>query len=295
MSWSVNLAGQTFTDANVEGTAYADEQSGFPAILAAIASETRFLKGLGATSATPLAPGLGAISLTTDQQAAVSVIPVGALVQVKSQSNPGIYMVGTVTAFVETTLSISVTIAVGGLASDWVIGIPNTSLNELVRDLCVNDFAITSRNNGNVVITPHGTGLSSLKNLNASGSAVFTGPIRVDAGGELRGTSLGALTGTVNITPNTTQFAYGTIVGDCILSVAPPSLPGYGYSILLKIQQDGTGGRTATVQSSNGAMLGVWLGDPVEWTLRGPGAWNYISVFWTPAGDLLISNLGGSL
>ena len=112
MSWSVTLAGQTFTEANVEGTAYADEQSGFPAILAAVAQETRFLKGLGATSSSLLTPAVGTVALEADQQVGVAALPVNALVLIRSQSNPGIYMVGTVVSFVGTTLTIAVTIAV---------------------------------------------------------------------------------------------------------------------------------------------------------------------------------------
>ena len=292
MSWSVTLAGQTFTEANVEGTAYADEESGFPAILAAVANETRFLKGLGATSSTPLAPTVGILVLATDQQVGIAALPLNALVQIKSQSDPGIYMIGTVVSFVGTTLTVDVSIAVGGAASDWVIGMPNQTLNELMQDLTVNDFALVSRDNGNIAITPDGTGLSTLKNLSAAGPAIFSGPVRVDSGGQLLGLNLGTLIGTIGIDSNTPQFAYGTINGDCVLSFSPPSLPSYGYGVLFKITQDVTGGHSVTVQSADALLQGTWLGDPVEWSLRGPGTWNYLSVFWTPAGDLLVSNLG---
>ncbi|MCR9178284.1 MAG: hypothetical protein NXI19_20085 [Alphaproteobacteria bacterium] len=294
MSWSVTLAGQTFTEANVEGTAYADEQTGFPAILAAIAEETRFLKGLGATASTVLTPQVGTAVLATDQPFGQASIPLGALVQIRSQSDPGSYMIGTVVSFVGTALTIAVSIAAGGEASDWVIGMPNPALNELMQDLTVNGFAIVSRDNGDIAITPDGTGLATLKNLNATGPAVFAGPVRVDAGGQLLGHNMGALNGTIEIDSTIPQFAYGTITGDCVLAFDPPSLPGYGYGVLFKITQDATGGRSVAVQSNDGILQGTALGDPVDWALRGPGAWNYLSVFWTPAGDLLLSNLGGS-
>src|SRR3546814_10442390 len=98
MPWAVTLAGETFTDANVAGTAYADEATGLPAMFAAFARAAAFLKGMAATSATALTPAVGPVLLVTHQDAATTGLSPGMLVRVASVADPGRVMLGTVTA-----------------------------------------------------------------------------------------------------------------------------------------------------------------------------------------------------
>ena len=122
MSWTVTIGGQTFTNANVDGTAYADEVTGFPAIIAAMATEAAFLKGVGNTSTTSLTPGSGTKTLTLNQTPGFSV---GMLAAAQSVSDPSHYMVGSVAAINGSDIDITVTIASGGTAkSDWVVTYP---------------------------------------------------------------------------------------------------------------------------------------------------------------------------
>jgi hypothetical protein len=122
MVWSVVIGGQTFSNANVDGTAYADEVTGFPAIIAAMANEAAFLKGVGNTSTTSMTPGTGTKTLTLDQTPGFSV---GMLAAAQSVSNPTHYIVGSVAAINGADIDIAVTIASGGTAkSDWVLTYP---------------------------------------------------------------------------------------------------------------------------------------------------------------------------
>lgn len=124
MPWTVTLAGRSFSNANLDGTAYADEADGFPAILRAFAEEAAFLKGLATTSATEVTPAPGPVVLTTHQDAGVVALPAGALVRAVGAADPARYMIGAVSSFEGTTLTLDVTLAAGGSGADWVIGYP---------------------------------------------------------------------------------------------------------------------------------------------------------------------------
>ena len=135
MAWSVNIAGRAYTQANVEGNAYADEDNGLPAILRSVAESAAAVSGIYATSSTGHFAETGQTLLTTHQEAATIFLPVGTLVRVASASDLTVYMLGTVESFVSTELELGVTIASsGGYANDWVIGHPFTVVRSLLFD-----------------------------------------------------------------------------------------------------------------------------------------------------------------
>lgn len=304
MSWTVTLGGQTFTDANVEGTAYADEATGFPAILAAIAEEARFFKGIGLTSATWLNPATGQQAFATHQDETQVTVPIGALAQARSQSDPGRFMIGTVSSFTEGVLVLEVTLAGGGGASDWVIGYPSDALGALTADLDVNGFAIVSDNDQDVRILPHGTAATRVKNLAATGPASFdaevsiagtatlTAGMRMHAGAQWNGTDLGVRAGSVDLAAADDQFLWLICGDDVILDCAAPAT-GFGYGKIVKVVQDGVGGRAVSVRRAGDQFEAVWTTDPVDWTNRLANDWDYLSVVFTPAGDLLAGHLVG--
>jgi hypothetical protein len=140
MTWTVTIAGKTFSNVNLDGTAYADDSAGLPAILAAIAEEAAYLKGVAATSATALVPSPGSRIFTLQQTPSWSV---GALVRAISASAPDHYMIGAISGRDGDDLTIAVTIAAGdGSKSDWVLTYPvigafvqQTDLDTALEDL----------------------------------------------------------------------------------------------------------------------------------------------------------------
>lgn len=135
MSWSVTLAGRTFTQSNVEGNAYADEENGLPAILQATAEAAASLTGIYVTSSTSATAAIGTMVLTTHQSAEASILPLGTMVRAASASDLGVYVVGSVVSYSGTSLELDVTIASGGgPASDWVVGHPFMVVQGLLLD-----------------------------------------------------------------------------------------------------------------------------------------------------------------
>lgn len=232
MSWSVTIAGETFTDANLAGTAYADEATGFPAILAAFAREAAFLKGLAATSATPLTPATGPVLLTTHQPAAAVGLSPGMLVRVASVADPGRLMVGTVTAYEGTALALAVTFATGGAASDWLvtrpIGGPALALDPaptLAADL---DAA--------------GRSILGLTDATLTGRLAVAGRARFAAAGESKIGYLGAVSGEILLRAADPTTLVCTIVGNTTFLVAGAETPGCEHAHKIRATIGGAGG-----------------------------------------------------
>jgi len=135
MAWSVTLSGRTFTNANVDGNAYADEQNGFPAILQSVAETASSIAGIYATSSSARFAAVGSFDLVTDQTADDVALHVGTMVRAASASDLSVYVVGTVASFTETSLIIDATIAgPGGVATDWIVGHPSLVARHLIND-----------------------------------------------------------------------------------------------------------------------------------------------------------------
>lgn len=135
MAWSVTIAGRTYTQENVEGNAYADEDNGLPAILRSMAESSALISGIYATSSTGHFVETGNTTLTTHQDASSIFLPVGTMVRVASAGDPTVYVIATVTSFFGTSLQMNTTIAsTGGYAADWIIGHPYMVVRSLLLD-----------------------------------------------------------------------------------------------------------------------------------------------------------------
>ena len=259
MAWSVTLAGETFTDANVAGTAYADEATGFPAMLAAFAREAAFLKGLAATSATALAPATGTVVLATHQDAAAVALSPGMLVRVASASDPGRVMIGTVAAFAGTTLTLEVLFAAGGIAADWVITRPTGG----------SSLALDPAPTLAVDLDAAGHSVAGVLNLVVTALATLAS-IRVGGGDQWREQDLGTATATVLGLTDNAPLLRVTLGADIHLDHAEPDA-GYAYWKHWTIVQDATGGRTPSFRMLAGPD-GTWpLEDEPGWAGQAPG------------------------
>lgn len=120
MPFSHVLAGTQFTDANFAGTAYANEQTGFPKALEKIVEHVA--NAWRSASSTSLTVGTGAKSLTVSANRPFAI---GQPVRIASASDPvNTFMDGIVTAYTETTgamtVQVSSTKGTGTFASWWV-------------------------------------------------------------------------------------------------------------------------------------------------------------------------------
>lgn len=237
MSWSVTLAGETFTDASVAGTAYADEATGFPAILAAFAREAAFLKGLAATSATAVTPAVGPVVLATHQDAAATGLSPGMLVRAASAADPGRLMIGTVTAFAGTALTLEVLFAAGGGAADWVITRPTggTSLALDPAPALAADLDAAGRS------------IRGAADASLSGRLAVAGAASFGAAGQSRVGYLGAVSGEVLIRPSDPTSLVCSIVGDTTFLVAGADTPGHEHAHKIRATIGGAGGWSVTV------------------------------------------------
>jgi len=121
MAFNVVINGNTYTEANFEGQAYADEQNGFPACLADIAAHVANFGS--ATSTTSLTIGTGSKSLTITANKAFAV---GQVVLIARTSDATNFMFGTVTAYTASSGSMTVDVSlVGGTGTftDWTVAL----------------------------------------------------------------------------------------------------------------------------------------------------------------------------
>lgn len=232
MSWTVTLAGETFTDANVAGTAYADEATGFPAILAAFAREAAFLKGLAATSSTLVTPAVGPVVLATHQSASASGLSAGMLVRVTSVADPGRLMVGTVTSFAGTTLALAVTFAAGAAAGDWLI----------TRPIAGPALALDPSPTLAADLDAAGRSIHGIADAELAGSLAVAGRASFGAAGESRVGYLGEISGDVPIRSGDPMTLVCTIVGNTTFLVAGAFTPGHEHAHKIRATVGGAGG-----------------------------------------------------
>jgi len=124
MTWSVTIGDRTFTDANLDGNAYAEEETGFPAIVRAVAEETAVLKGAAGLSASALTPATGPVAFTL-----LATPPpgwkAGQVLRVTSAGDATHFMAGTITTIDGTALTMEVSFAEGATErDDWVLSYP---------------------------------------------------------------------------------------------------------------------------------------------------------------------------
>ena len=259
MAWSVTLAGETFTEANVAGTAYADETTGFPAMLAAVAREAAFLRGLAATSPTELIPATGTVVLTTHQEAGTVGLSPGTLVRVVSAGDPARSMVATVTAFAGTTLTLAVVFAAGGAAADWVITRPAGGAS-----LALDPAPALAAD-----LDAAGHSVVGILNLAVTALATLAG-LRVGGGDKWRQQDLGTVTAGLVAGTADAPLLRVTLGADVDLDHGAAD-PGYVYWKHWTVVQDATGGRTPGFRLLDGGP-GDWPhADQPDWPAQPPG------------------------
>jgi hypothetical protein len=87
-------------------------------------------------------------------------------------------------------------------------------------------------------------------------------------------------------------FIKATLAADVTFTFAVPTA-GHGYSKLVKVIQDSTGGRVPTFQLS-GPVAVIWIGDEPPWGSRTSGQSNYVTILVTPDGEIFASAFHGS-
>lgn len=299
MTWTVTVGGQSFSNSNLDGTAYADEAYGFPALLAAFASEAGFLRGAGNTSATNFTPATGTQTLTLDQTPGFSV---GALVCAKSVSDPTHYIIGAVAVVNGNDIDITATIANGGTGkADWVVTYPipgtitdangdlllpngSASTGAADNDLSaggnrtVMDFNATKARLGG---TAGGGAAVSVALVNGTSEILITdagatdktinGGNRFAGGLVFEGDPLGAISSTTaSIAALGKEVTLATIGASVIFDfLAPPA--DHHYTKTLQITQDGTGARTPVFHRA-GLMTQIqWTIDEPDWASQEAG------------------------
>lgn len=122
MPFSHVLAGFQFTDANFAGTAYANEQTGFPKALEKIVEHVA--NAWRSPSSTSLTVGTGAKSLTV---AANRPFAVGQPVRIASTADPAnVFMDGSITAYTDATGAMTVQVSStkgAGTFASWMVSL----------------------------------------------------------------------------------------------------------------------------------------------------------------------------
>ena len=304
MTWTVTVGGQTFSNSNLDGTAYADEAAGFPALLAAFASEADFLKGIGNTSTTSFTPSVTTQTLTLDQSPGFSV---GVLVCAKSASDAAHYILGPIAAVNGNDIDITVTIANGGAAkADWVVtypvpGIPDPLIDGN-GDLAVPEGSLSAgapdadwgAGGNRAFMDTDGASNIRIGSVDGGGAPTTVGFYRhasqifnVDTGDTLyvnvsRRIAIGAEygvydMGTLSAGPylffsNIHEVVVAELAGDITMDIKDP-MTGYARSISFYLKNDATGGWTPTFIHQGVADNNMsWPTGEPNWPSFGPGA-----------------------
>ena len=297
MSWTVTIGGQTFTNANVDGTAYADEVTGFPAIIAAMATEAAFLKGVGNTSTTSLTPGSGTKTLTLNQTPGFSV---GMLAAAQSVSDPSHYMVGSVAAINGSDIDITVTIASGGTAkSDWVVTYPVPgTITDANGDLAISTGSIWTTASdadwnagGNRTFIDMSGGQGRMGTAHGGGAATSLGfyvdsqeiwhvdvgntwrsiaSLGFNAGLRVEGEDAGTKTGSWDVHWYLKQHLKVTLGANIIINFKEDAA-NWHHVKTLYVFQDGTGGRVPTFLRESASNLVHWITAEPDWAGQAAG------------------------
>jgi hypothetical protein len=124
------------------------------------------------------------------------------------------------------------------------------------------------------------------------GASTFSGNTTFQGGDQFQQTDLGTVTTAQAIAQANDSFIKVTLGADVTFTFGLPTT-GHGYSKLVKIVQDGTGGRVPTFQLS-GPVTVIWIGDEPTWGSRTSGQSNYVTILVTPDGEIFASAFHGS-
>tara|TARA_R100001594_G_scaffold142630_1_gene189729 strand:+ start:586 stop:1455 length:870 start_codon:yes stop_codon:yes gene_type:complete len=173
MAFSHVLGGTTFTQANFEGNAYANESTGFPKSLEKIVEHVA--NAYRGTSTTSTAVGTGSKTLTvTNSNSQIPAFAVGMPVRISRTSAPTTtYMQGEITAFNTSTgvTTVNVTSSLGsGTHTDWTICIGGNQVTASASPLGVADggTGLSSFTAGDILYASGSTTIAKLAKGSAS-------------------------------------------------------------------------------------------------------------------------------
>jgi hypothetical protein len=141
-------------------------------------------------------------------------------------------------------------------------------------------------------IDADGFSITNVAALIVNGLSTFTGGSLFQAGAQWQQTDLGTVSTGQSVAADADGFIKATLGADVTFTFGLPTT-GHGYSKLVKIVQDGTGGRVPTLQLS-GPVAVVWIGDEPPWGSRTSGQSNYVTILVTPDGEIFASAFYGS-
>ena len=271
MPFSHVLAGFQFTDANFAGTAYANEQTGFPKALEKIVEHVA--NAWRSASSTSLTVGTGAKSLTV---AANRPFAVGQPVRIASTADPAnVFMDGVVTAYTDATGAMTVQVSStkgSGTFASWMVSLGGFA--QVVASPSPLPIASggTGASTGDAALTNLGAmkganNLSELTNAATArtnlglGTAAVESTVPLTKGGTGATTASAARTnlglGSValdNVVPITRG---GTNASDAATARTNLGLGTVATESVLPISKGGTGATTAVQARAN---LGITLG-----------------------------------
>lgn len=249
MSFRHVLAGQEFTEANFEGTAYANEATGFPRAMEKIVEHVA--NAFSSPSSTSMSVGSGPKAFTVDP---LRPLAVGQPVRIAAASDPaGVYMDGSITAYAELTGAITVEVASSsgsGTYNSWMVSVGG--LTQLTVD-----------QPGPLPLGEGGTGATSAAgartNLGLGSLAVVNSPVAVASGGTGATTAATARTslglGSLAVESSPLQLNKGG-TGATSASAARANL-GLGNAATENVVPIGKGGTGATAASTARTNLGL--------------------------------------
>ena len=104
-------------------------------------------------------------------------------------------------------------------------------------------------------------------------------------------TANGSVSANQNITVAAPYQQGYTLAADIDITLAAPA-SNKGYGKLIKLTQDGTGGRAPTIKNAGGAE-GTWLNTEPTWTGRAAASFDIVTALYDADGSLYLSHIFG--
>lgn len=168
---------------------------------------------------------------------------------------------------------------------------PSVSKVYIVKNGTSGGFAFTLKTSGGTGISIangetafcYCDGTEFYKVSNVGGSTAFD-TVTFNEGGEAAFLAAGSISSDRSYDETTARDISITAGADFNIDFETPN-SGMGYSHVLWITQDGTGGRTITIRDGSNTEA-TWLGDEPTWSGLAASALTIVSVFYAPSGTL---------
>ena len=131
-------------------------------------------------------------------------------------------------------------------------------------------------------------GMTAGGTLNMNASELNNAEMEGERWGE---TANGSVSANQNITVAAPYQQGYTLAADIDITLAAPA-SNKGYGKLIKLTQDGTGGRAPTIKNAGGAE-GTWLNTEPTWTGRAAASFDIVTALYDADGSLYLSHIFG--